>query len=377
MRFTVQGATSIDLFTSEIAAASGHAASTTILAEASDGPALPGRVLRTPPGDRTRGIVALARQQHPDVVVVQQHAPTAVRLAAAIATPVVLQKHNFMAAVDGRGPLQWARRVIKARGLGRLAGLAFVSEATLTAFQNDWPDLALPAAVIPNGAVFADPATERLPEILVVGRATPDKGLLLAAKAAAAILARWPDWRASFLVSEGGADPPYMAAIEAAAAAAGPRFQVLRDVPHAVVRAHNARAAIAIVPSVWAEPFGRTALEAHVGGAALISSGAGGLPEISGPWAYYLEQTCVDSITRALDELIANPTLRALLAQKGHARARRRFSIDAIAAKLDGFLADVVAGGRAAPLAPTPRPAYALSEAILPISGGSAGVSNQ
>jgi glycosyltransferase involved in cell wall biosynthesis len=340
MRFTVQGATSIDLFTSEIVAASRYASTTTILAEAGAGPTLPGRVVRLPTtSDRGRWIASVAREERPDVVVVQQHAPTAVRLATAIAAPVVLQKHNFMPGVSGRGPLRWARRLIKARGLARLAGIAFVSEATLAAFRTDWPGLATPTAVIPNGASFAaDYNPMRDLEILVVGRATPDKGLLLAAEAVRAVLGRHPEWRATFLVSEGDADPAYMAAIQAAAEAAGPRFELRRDVPHAVVQAHNARAAIAIVPSVWAEPFGRTALEAHAGGAALISSGAGGLPEISGPWAHYLETVSADSIERALDALIASPTLRAMLAEKGCERARMLFSIESISERLDRFL---------------------------------------
>ena len=344
MRFTVQGATSIDLFTSEIAAASRYASTTTILAEAGAGPTLPGHVVRLPTtSDRSRWIAAMAHEERPDVIVVQQHAPTAVRLAATISAPVVLQKHNFMPGVSGRGPLRWVRRAIKARGLARLAGIAFVSEATLAAFRTDWPDLATPTAVVPNGASFTNdynPAREL--EILVVGRATPDKGLLQAAQGVSSVLERHPEWRATFLVSEGDADPTYMAAILAAAREAGPRFEVRRDVPHAVVQAHNARAAIAIVPSVWAEPFGRTALEAHVGGAALISSGAGGLQEISGPWAHYLETVSAQSIERALSALIVNPEPRTMLAEKGHERARRLFSIESISGRLDDFLDDVL-----------------------------------
>jgi len=346
-RFTVQGATSIDLFTSEIAASSRYASTTTILAEAGDGPTLPGRVVRLPTtSDRGRWIAAMAREERPDVVVVQQHAPTAMRLAATISAPVVLQKHNFMPGVSGRGPLRWVRRAIKARGLARLAGIAFVSEATLAAFRTDWPDLTTPTAVVPNGASFtSDYNPVREQEILVVGRATAEKGLLLAAQGVSAVLERHPGWRATFLVSEGDADPAYMAAILAAAREAGSCFEVRRDVPHAVVKAHNARAAIAIVPSVWAEPFGRTALEAHVGGAALISSGAGGLPEISGPWAHYLETVSAQSIERALGALIAGPEPRTTLAEKGHERARRLFSIESISGRLDDFLDDVLNPG--------------------------------
>jgi len=63
----------------------------------------------------------------------------------------------------------------------------------------------------------------------------------------------------------------------------GDRVRLLHSAPLAEVRSWMKRAAIALVPSTWAEPFGLTALEAHAAGAALVSSGRGGLREASGP----------------------------------------------------------------------------------------------
>ncbi len=70
------------------------------------------------------------------------------------------------------------------------------------------------------------------------------------------------------------------------------------------MKALNERAAIAMIPSKWREPFGRTCLEAHAGGAAVISSGSGGLREISGDAALYATDAEVDGLIDALRRLI-------------------------------------------------------------------------
>jgi len=62
-----------------------------------------------------------------------------------------------------------------------------------------------------------------------------------------------------------------------------------------------------VVASKWAEPFGRVTLEAHAGGAALISSGTGGLSEISGDAALYLEAVTGPVIASALCQLAGCP----------------------------------------------------------------------
>ena len=58
---------------------------------------------------------------------------------------------------------------------------------------------------------------------------------------------------------------------------------------HPEVLAAMARAAIVVVPSRWAEPFGLVALEALASGAALICSPRGGLPEVAGDAAVYAD----------------------------------------------------------------------------------------
>jgi glycosyltransferase involved in cell wall biosynthesis len=86
-----------------------------------------------------------------------------------------------------------------------------------------------------------------------------------------------------------------------------------------VVQQQMKGAAIALVPSVWAEPFGLAAVEAHAAGAALISSGRGGLREASGPHALYLDDVTAEALARAIDALILNPAGRQAMAAAAQA----------------------------------------------------------
>jgi glycosyltransferase involved in cell wall biosynthesis len=194
--------------------------------------------------------------------------------------------------------------------------------------------------VIHNGIELLRPRPNivRDREILCVGRATPQKGLLEAAEATAQVLKRRPDWSATFILSECDHNQSYARAIRLAVQHLPERFRLIYDAPHDLVREYNERAAIALIPSIWREPFGRTALEAHAGGAAVITSGTGGLAEISGPNALYLNTVRPQDIELALENLILDDVLRSELAESGWQRARENFDIGIISNRLDNFL---------------------------------------
>lgn len=157
-----------------------------------------------------------------------------------------------------------------------------------------------------------------------------------------------PGWRTRFILSDLQTHPDYFRRVQAALSAIGAQASIETQRPFAEVKAANERSAIALVPSKWTEPFGRTALEAHAGGAALISSGTGGLPEISGEAALMLPSVTSEAIANAAETLITNDVLRERLAREGAARTRTLFDIRVLAAALDNFLTVVAAGGRAA-----------------------------
>ncbi len=197
-----------------------------------------------------------------------------------------------------------------------------------------------PRTVVPNGLDFDDwnPQACREQEILCVGRAAPEKGIKEAATAVARVLAQHRDWRGRFILSEAGQHPGYLEEVIAELAPISAQIEIERARPWSFVKARCEVAAISIIPSRWEEPFGRTALEAHAGGCAVVSSGTGGLQEISGGNALYLPRNFVsEHIADALTKLIRNPELRSDLARRGLDYSRRCYSIESISAKADEF----------------------------------------
>jgi glycosyltransferase involved in cell wall biosynthesis len=96
-------------------------------------------------------------------------------------------------------------------------------------------------------------------------------------------------------------------------------------VPHDQVTASFAAAAVAVVPSRWAEPFGLVAVEAMASATAVVVSNVGGLADIVVPGVTGLRVPPGDpvALAGALDGLLADPDLRARMGRAGQARAQR------------------------------------------------------
>lgn len=352
MYFGASRATSIDLCVRDLVAASRYQSTTRILAE-SIGDLFPGFSVEPLPApsraatfSRANQVARAARRDSPDVIIVQQHLPTAAAIARRLPNArIILQTHNFQKGYASAGGVsQFLRRATRKRRYAQLAGIIHVSEACARSFAESWPDVSIPGAVVSNGLDFATwgPALERSREILCVGRCAPEKGILEAAQGVAATLPKYPDWRARFILSNVAVHEGYFERVRTALAVAGPQAEIQVQRPFVEVKAAYEHAAIALVPSKWTEPFGRTALEAHAGGAALVSSGTGGLREISGDTALMLQNVTPEATARAIEALIADQSLRESLARTGAERARAHFCIQTQAARLDAFCKKVV-----------------------------------
>lgn len=295
---------------------------------------------------RARHVAHLARMRGADLVVVHQQFQVAARLAQILPGRVVFHAHGFYKRYPP-GLLSSIRRWNRRRELARLVGLVHVSEACRAHFSESWPEVLLPQAVVPNGLDFNQwhPRREKLQEIVCVGRCVPEKGILEAAQAVARVLAERPGWHARFVLSEPGRKPEYEIQVQKVLSqpVIADRVTIEFSLPWECVRERYERAAIALVPSRWQEPFGRTALEAHAGGAALVSSGTGGLREVSGPFALFADPENAVGFAEAIKRLIDNEALRHELAEGGARFVRQRYSIEAVAAANDDFLESLVA----------------------------------
>ncbi len=313
-----------------------------------DGPVFAGVEFRAArpallPGSRTyryaMGVARMLRRLAPSLVEVHNRPEIARHLATALhPVPVALILHNDPRFMRG------ARRPDKRSALlGALAGVITVSEFLRGCLLEGTALAARVALVLPN-AIDLDalpaPAEDhkRDPVILFAGRVVADKGADSFVAACAAALPLLAGWRAEMIgadrFSATAPDTAFLRALRPRAAAAG--IAMAGFLPHPSVQTALARAAIAVVPSRWAEPFGLAALEAMAAGAALICTRTGALAEVAGDAALYVPPDDPVALAEAIRALATDPARRAALAAAGRARARR-FALPQSLAALAGM----------------------------------------
>lgn len=102
-----------------------------------------------------------------------------------------------------------------------------------------------------------------------------------------------------------------------------PKAIVLRNWPNEAVLAAWARSLVAIVPSVWPEPFGIVIIEAMASGRPVIASNTGGISDIVEDGVSGLLVPPGDDVAlgRSIERLLADPELRDRLGQSALKRA--------------------------------------------------------
>ena len=341
MHFGPARATAIDLCVRDTLAHSAHRDTTTVFGEPVDNPfpevdyrGMPRssgtsqRSYATALGDAMAAI-------SPDLIVVHQHLPSASAIRAKVRDiPVLVYRHNALSVPKGA-----LARWLKGRQLAAFDGFVLVSDFIRDQLLGTYPKLAPKAWRVHNGLDFAawHPHETRDNTVLFVGRAVAEKGGLEAAAALAAVLPERPGWNARFILSRLDADEAYFNRVAAALKPLGARATIETDRPHADVKAAFESAAIALVPSIFEEPFGRTAIEAYAGGAALVTSGRGGLGEIARGTAEIVDPQAPSALANAICALIDEPGRRAALARKGLERGRADFDVVSLARALDAI----------------------------------------
>jgi len=136
-------------------------------------------------------------------------------------------------------------------------------------------------------------------QIIFVGKLNESKGYDLYCKSMIRVLDQFKNWSAISIGEER-------------------RFQNfpthkkhfnLGQIPHNKVLDYLSKSEIAVIPSRWEEPFGRTALEASSRGCATIISNSGGLPETTN-YAIKLKKLDTKNIKKEIIRLIKNDKLR-------------------------------------------------------------------
>jgi UDP-glucose:(glucosyl)LPS alpha-1,2-glucosyltransferase len=286
----------------------------------------------------------LLRRISPALIEVHNRPETALRLARRLPhVPVTLLLHNDPQAMRA------ARSPAERAALLRHIALVVTSSRYLR-------DRLLDGVEAPAGSVAVQPNCidlAELPEarprerlILFAGRVVPDKGPDMFVDACSRALPHLPGWRAEIIgadrFSETSPSTAFVRRVWKAALDAGVTMVGYLD--HPLVLEANARASIAVVPSRWPEPFGLTALEALASGAALITSGRGGLREVAGDAALYVDPDNPASIADAILRLADDAPLREALGAAGRERARQ-FDVSVAAERMAALRRQILTGG--------------------------------
>lgn len=318
-------------------------------AGASD-PALP-NLVAVPDGlSRSRRVQAVARTietLNADYVEYHQQLESSAALARRLPGRVhVLYRHTRI-----KPPRGLVDRLRYGARLAAFDRLVFVSEAARAEFAADYPGFAGRASAICNPIDVkgwtADPA-DRDKLIVFSGRAMAEKGLEPLCQALEVVLDRFPDWKAALMLADWDRHADWAQPRLQPLERFGDRVAIHRSASLARVKTVTRRAAIAVTPSFVAEALGLAALEAHAAGAALISSGRGGLREASGPHAVYVEDPQVPALVEALTGLILDPIGRVELARGGQAFVMAQHTPAVRAAQLDR-LREMLVARRIAP----------------------------
>lgn len=194
-----------------------------------------------------------------------------------------------------------------------------------------------PPDLLPYGIDLASlpPFRRRERMILFAGRIVPENGPDTFVHACATALQHLPGWRAEMIgAHEPRVDSPetaYVREVRAAAQGAGVNVLGYRDQPDVLLA--MGRAAMTVMPSRWAEPFGLTALEAMASGSALVCAPAGALREIVGDAALYADAEKPSAVAAAIRSLGRDEPRRGALAEAARARVRQ-FDLPAVLDRL-------------------------------------------
>lgn len=293
---------------------------------------------------RRRAVAGHLRRFGPDIIEYHQNLAQSASVARSFPGAVnVLYRHTRI-----KPPGNLFERFRYRSRLRAFDHLLFVSQAATMEFSSDYPDIRVPRSWVSNPVdtkAWAPPPVPPEMLILFVGRALPEKGMDAFCLALEHVLDTHPHWRGALVLGEYERHEawagPHLERLERF----GHRVEVHRSAPLAKVIAITQRAAIAVTPSRIPEGLGLTALEAHAAGAALVSSGRGGLREASGPHALYVDPPEAAGLADAINRLIIDAPLRQSLADAGRLHACSTHGLDARAKELDALRLNLIAPG--------------------------------
>jgi len=272
---------------------------------------------------RAYGRALLTRLQtlKPDLIEVHNRPVLARALARHTVASIALHLHNDPQEMKA-AKTPTARRAL----LADCAAVYCISHWVRARFLDGLKTGEDKVHTIHSGIDIPPPPEEKKPQIVFVGRMTPNKGGREFAQALARVLPEHTHWHGYLIggrrhsISAKLSD--YEKDIAALMASIGPNAHFEGFYPHAQTMQMFRESAIVVIPSLWEEPFGRTGIEAIAQGCAVITSGRGGLKEIVGEAGLVLDEVSGASIAEALDSLMRDESRRRMLQHKARQQAQ-------------------------------------------------------
>lgn len=177
---------------------------------------------------------------------------------------------------------------------------------------------------------------DETPTAAYAGRLVREKGVDILIRAFAKITAELPGAR--LIIAGEGPDRGRLDAL-ISELNLSTKVTVLGHMTHSSIDDAIGKAWVQVVPSIWAEPFGITAVEAMMRGTAVVASDYGGLREIvaDGQCGYLIPPGDVDALSEKLLLLLGNRALCEKLGRAGRLRAESIFSEEIFFKRLLGI----------------------------------------
>jgi glycosyltransferase involved in cell wall biosynthesis/LmbE family N-acetylglucosaminyl deacetylase len=307
------------------------------------------------------------RRFHPDVIHVQnQFAFGRILRRLNPSTPIVLHMHgDWLSELDHDFVAPAVRAVDQ---------VITCSDHLGTRADRVWSGPAWRRVTVPNGVdeswLEVERAESPSPEILFVGRMSPEKGLHHLIEAFIDIAGRHTEVRLKIIgphallpresivdVAE-DADiralerfyrgPKYWDQLEAMIPPAlADRIDFIHSMPQRQLVDHYRTAAMLVNPSL-SESFGMSLVEAMSVGCPVIGTTAGGMPEVvdEGVTGLLVPPADTAALSAAIEALLADPALRRRMGEAGRVRVAGRFTWDSIAESVSTVYAGIMTGVR-------------------------------
>ena len=246
----------------------------------------------------SKRIIIKLKKSHFDIIELHNRPVMVSDFIKKINSKIILYFHNDPRTMKGAKTVN--DRIILLNSVDKII---FISNWVKRKFFEDLPNFSENKTQVIYHSI--DPVTKNTKknkQIIFVGKLNESKGYDLFCKSLFPILDKHTDWKAISIGDE-------------------KRFQHynthknhinLGQISHKKVLNFLSKSEIAVIPSRWEEPFGRTALEATSMGCATIISANGGLTETT-DHAIVLKKLNTKNIELEIDKLIHNKTLRKKL----------------------------------------------------------------